>query len=39
MRQPSSRLLLLALAMGLSVSAWSKDEAGMIIASHGSLEF
>lgn len=27
MQQPTSRLLLLALAMGLSVSAWSKDDA------------
>ncbi len=27
MQQPSSQLLLLALAMGLSVSAWSKEEA------------
>jgi len=27
MQQPTPRLLLLALAMGLSVSAWGKEEA------------
>lgn len=27
MQQPSTRLLLLALATGLSVSAWGKEEA------------
>jgi uncharacterized protein GlcG (DUF336 family) len=33
MQQPTTRLLLLALAMGLSVSAWGKEEATFSSAS------
>lgn len=33
MQQPTSRLLLIALAMGVSVSAWGQDEATFSSAS------